>query len=42
MGASGYVVVDDVGGKYLAETERLGVLKRRKREIVGGGGAEGH
>lgn len=42
VGGSGYVVVEDVGGKYLAETERLQVLKRRKREIVGGGGAEGH
>jgi hypothetical protein len=38
----GYTMVEDVAGKYLAEKDRLDVLRRRKKEIIGGGGSEGH
>ena len=41
-GSKGYTVVEDVAGKYLAEVERLAVLTKRKKEIIGGGSTEGH
>jgi hypothetical protein len=40
--AGAYTNIEDVAGKYLAEKGRLELLQRRKKEIVGGGGSEGH
>ena len=39
---SDYATVEDVAGKYLMAVDRLAVLQKRKKEIIGGGGSEGH
>ena len=39
-GKAEYSMLDDDAGKYLAEQNRIRALRRRKMEILGGGGAE--